>query len=268
MPQYLVPNTSNQGQIQYATIGRPVYSFGFNNNQNNPQGPPAPGTPSLSLSANANANIAGTLFVKTTYSFPTQATVVSPNSTLQGFVSNTSNIAATIGNAVVVTSPNASADLNSAAIGYNVFAGYTANTANLVNNYVIPIGTNFNITSNVQLQQIGGAQTGTTSKTNTLTTESITAGEAGLQYTIPVAGTDFVGGKTVTLYTRYVTAPTSINIALQAAFVDGPNTYSNIAFSTNTAGDFITLPNINASFIRAYVVSGNSNAAVVGLRID
>jgi len=270
MPQYLIPNTSNLGTIQYATIGRPVYSFGYSNNQKYPLGPPSPGNVALSTTSNSSANIAGTLFVQTTYSFPSAAGIVSPNSSPQGFPSNIANIAVTAGNGVIVTSPAASLDINGSAVGYNVFAGYSANTANLVNNSIIPIGTNFNITSNVQLQGIGGAIIGLSSKTNTLTPEFVTNGEAGLQFAIPVSGSNFLGQKSITVHTKYVPAANSVNVAVQYADIDGMNNYTNVAFLTNPAGDFITLSPVNAGFVRAFIINspGAANSAIISFRID
>ena len=278
MPLFRNPSsTPYSTPAKVMTVGKDVFSFGSDNLKSNPAGPAAPSAPTLSVTANASANIAGTVYSQVVYVFPGSSPAqVNPQTLPMGFASAQSNIAVLTGNAVVVTSPTASSDLDSIAIGYNVFAGYTANTANLINtDYVIPIGTNYTITNSARLlQNTGQASTQFSSPTNSFSYEAApTANTAGLQHAIPVGGSNFLGTKNISFRTAFANAAvTSANIQIQVAYQDGPNNYTTIATSNVTAnvGDYQVIPNINAKFVRAYVANLAPSTAqlAVALRVD
>ena len=265
MPAYKDPK-SNLGQINYATIGRPVYLFGFDNNSLQPQGPPAPVKPVLTVFTNVGATLAGTgnLFVTTTYVYPgSSPATVSPNSLPQGFPSLTANIACPLGKQVNIAAIGNSLDVGQLAIGYNVFAGFNGNV-NLINTSVIPIGTAYAITSNA-ISVLGGVTVNVSSRTNTYTPEVITSNVASIQFGIPVSGSNFVGNRNISWRVGYGNGtPASASVALQVAYQDNANSYMTVDSTANTAGDFRTITNVSAKFFRAIITgaAGNANAAI------
>jgi len=272
MPTYQTPNKYTQPK--YATIGQEVYSFGSTNLTTYPTGPAAPVTPVIAAVANANASITGTVFVQTAYVYPGSGPMqVGPSVLPMGFASAQSNVAVTTGNAVVVQSPEPSSDIANIAIGYNVFAGLSSTTANLVNtNAIVPIGTAYSITLPTQLgKATGGASTYYSSPTDTTQGEVVTANTAGQQFGIPISGSNFQGFKNLSWKVNYSNGtPSSANIVLQAAYVDNTNNYSNIDYTTNTAGDFRVVNPINAKFVRAFCATAPANtiSTTVSFRIE
>lgn len=264
MPAYIIPNRYTTPK--YATIGHEVYSFGYDNLNANPQGPAAPTAPTLTANVSATGNLTNAqVFVQTVYVFPGSSPAqVNPATMPMGFGSATSNITLSGSNtAVIVTSPGQSTDVGNIAIGYNVFAGSNANVITLVNtNAIVPIGTNYTIQTTAQL----GAPTGgigyASSPTPTYNSEVLTANTAGLQFAVPISGSNFQGIKCLSWKTTYANGtPSSANIWIQGAYEDNANSYVTLDYSTNTAGELRVINPINAKFIRAYCSNVVSNVS-------
>ena len=273
MPNYSAPN--QYSFTKYAVIGKTVYSFGYDNNTTYPKGPPAPTLPTLTANtsvSNGNLNNAN-VWVQTVYVFPGSGPQqVNPQTMPMGFASNIANISLSgASNAVVVTSPGPSLDSGNLAIGYNVFAGSNANVITLVNtNAIVPIGTNYTIQNTTQLGAATGGIGYNSSPTPTYTGEVLTV-NAGMQFGIPVSSSNFLGPKSLSWRTAFANGtPSSSNIALQGAYVDNANSYVNLDFSTNTAGELRVINPINVNFVRANVITAPANTitSIVSIRID
>jgi hypothetical protein len=257
-----------------ASIGRQYFSIGYDNSVSPAVGPPAPANLTITTSNVAGGNVSGNVFVAADYVFPSPTPgVVSPTTLPNGFVSNIANVSLTnANNSVTVTSPSASADIGNLAIGYNVFAGANANVLTLVNtSNVIPLGQNFVIKNASKVGNIinGSFVAGRSSITNTYTGESLTANTAGAQFNIPIGASNFLGSKSLTWKTTFAGVPSSVNVAIQGAYQDGPNNYVTLDYSTSTAGEVRVINPINVNFVRAYCVSvANGTPATVSIRVD
>jgi hypothetical protein len=94
--------------------------------------------------------------------------------------------------------------------------------------------------------------------------EGPSAGQASQQFALP----DYTGfpdqGRTIRWQTIFGTAPTAVNISLQAANDDVDSHYQNIDSSTATAGEARSVTGVNAKFLRARVnsITGGSGVTV------
>jgi hypothetical protein len=92
--------------------------------------------------------------------------------------------------------------------------------------------------------------------------ESPSAGQASQQFAVPHYSGFSEGGRTIRWQTLYGTAPSAVNIALQAAMQDVDAQYQTIDSSTNTAGESRSVAGVNALFLRAKVTSITGGSAV------
>ena len=271
MPQYLDPKV-NQGQIKYATIGRNVYGFGYTNNTTYPKGPVSPAAPTLTTFPNAAATInSSNVNVKLVYVYPGSTPAqVNPATMPMGFASPVSNIAVSSGSQINIASPGYGSDNANLVIGYNVFAGSTAATCNLVNtDAIVPISDNYVLSIESQLDKAtGGTCSWLSSPTNTITYEAVTTGERGLQFAIPTSGSNFLGIKAISWKTQFGnTTPSTSNIALQAAYEDNDKDYVDVDYSTNVNGEIRTVNPGNYKFVRPRIVAAPSADATVSVSI-
>ena len=92
--------------------------------------------------------------------------------------------------------------------------------------------------------------------------ESPAAGQSSQEFALP----DYSGradqGRTVRWQTIFGTAPTLVNISLQAANDDVDSHYQNIDSSTATTGEARTVSGVRAKFIRAKVNSSSGGSGV------
>jgi hypothetical protein len=83
--------------------------------------------------------------------------------------------------------------------------------------------------------------------------------QAGSQFAIPHPSGIPDQGHAVRWQTLYGTAPSAINVSLQAATADVDAEYKDIDVSTNTAGEGRTVTGVQANFLRIKV-----NSSTVG----
>jgi hypothetical protein len=94
--------------------------------------------------------------------------------------------------------------------------------------------------------------------------ETPSAGQASQQFALP----DYAGfpdqGRTIRWQTIFGTAPTAVNISLQAANDDVDSHYQNIDSTTLTAGEARSVTGVNAKFLRGKVnsITGGSGITV------
>lgn len=92
--------------------------------------------------------------------------------------------------------------------------------------------------------------------------ETPAAGQASQQFALP----DYSGrgeqGRTVRWQTIFSTAPSAVNIVLQAALDDVDAHYQTIDTTTNTAGEGRSVSGVNAKFLRAKLVSNTGGSGI------
>jgi hypothetical protein len=81
--------------------------------------------------------------------------------------------------------------------------------------------------------------------------ESPAAGTAGAQFAMIEPGGFPSEGRTVTWQTIFGTAPSAVNVSLQAAMHDTDAEYKDIDASTQVNGEERTVANVRARFLRA-----------------
>jgi hypothetical protein len=83
--------------------------------------------------------------------------------------------------------------------------------------------------------------------------------QAGSQFAVPHPVGLFDAGYTVRWQTLFTTAPSAINVSLQAATADVDAEYKDIDVSTNAAGEGRTVTGVQGNFLRIKV-----NSSTVG----
>jgi hypothetical protein len=92
--------------------------------------------------------------------------------------------------------------------------------------------------------------------------ESPTPPQASQQFALPsFTGAEGESGRTVGWQTSFASAPTSVNVVLQAADVDADASYATVDTSTQTAGERRQVF-VRARFIRAKLTAQSGGGAV------
>jgi hypothetical protein len=86
--------------------------------------------------------------------------------------------------------------------------------------------------------------------------------EAGSQFAIPSYAGLPDGGKSVRWQTIYGTAPSAVNLVLQAAMADVDAEYQTIDTTTNTAGEGRTVTGVQANFLRIKFMSSTGGTGL------
>jgi hypothetical protein len=86
--------------------------------------------------------------------------------------------------------------------------------------------------------------------------------EAGSQFAIPSYAGLPDAGKAVRWQTIYGTAPSAVNLVLQAALVDVDAQYQTIDTTTNTAGEGRTVTGVQANFLRIKFISSTGGSGL------
>jgi len=88
------------------------------------------------------------------------------------------------------------------------------------------------------------------------------ANTAGSQFALPSYTGLPDGGTSVRWQTVFGTAPTAVNIVLQAAMNDVDAEYQTIDTTTTTAGEGRTVANVQAKFVRVKFVSSTGGSGL------
>jgi hypothetical protein len=93
-------------------------------------------------------------------------------------------------------------------------------------------------------------------------TESPTAGQSSQQFALPSYAGFPENGRTIRWQTLYGTAPSAVNVVLQAAMNDADAQYATIDTSSATSGEARTITGVRGNFIRAKLSSITGGAGV------
>jgi hypothetical protein len=86
--------------------------------------------------------------------------------------------------------------------------------------------------------------------------------EAGSQFAIPSYAGQPATGTAVRWQTIFGTAPSAVNLVLQAAMADVDAEYQTIDTSTNAAGEGRTVTGVQANFLRIKFVSSTGGSGL------